>query len=144
MRSRRKPYPFDRFEPKWQRFWDERRTFHTPNPGEKNFDGSKPKFYVLDMFPYPSGTGLHVGHPEGYSATDIVARYQRMRGGNVPHPMGRAAFGRPARPAGGAAATSFIRWAGTHPASRRNNMRSSRANIPPSPRARTSPSLRHS
>src|SRR5438552_1151342 len=109
MSARRKPYPIDRFEPKWQRFWDECRTFHTPNPGEKNFDGSKPKFYVLDMFPYPSGAGLHVGHPEGYTATDIVARYKRMRGCNVLHPMGWDAFGLPAE--------QYAIKSGQHPAS---------------------------
>jgi len=83
-------HPFAEIEPRWQRYWVERKTFRTTE------DPARPKFYCLDMFPYPSGTGLHVGHLEGYTATDIVSRFKRMRGMNVLHVTGWDAFGLPA------------------------------------------------
>jgi len=98
----RKKYPFDKIESKWQRYWAEHKTFATRD------HAAKKKLYVLDMFPYPSGAGLHVGHPEGYTATDIYCRFQRMRGFNVLHPMGWDAFGLPAE--------QYAIKTGTHPA----------------------------
>ena len=84
-------YNFTKIEKKWQKYWEENKTFKTDV-----WDFSKPKFYVLDMFPYPSGVGLHAGHPEGYTATDIISRMKRMQGYNVLHPMGYDSFGLPA------------------------------------------------
>ena len=105
----RRQYPFHLIEPKWQQHWDKEQTFRSWNPGDTvppahpfaiRHSGTPleqlPKFYILDMFPYPSGAGLHVGHPEGYTATDILARYKRARGLHVLHPMGWDAFGLPA------------------------------------------------
>ncbi len=96
-------YDAKRIEAKWQAFWDQHQTFAVDS-----FDPAKPKMYVLDMFPYPSGAGLHVGHPEGYTATDIVCRYSRMLGKQVLHPMGWDAFGLPAE--------DYAIKTGTHPA----------------------------
>ncbi len=83
-------------EPQWQAWWEAQGTYQVPNPGDPAFDPTRPKFFCLDMFPYPSGAGLHVGHPEGYTATDIISRMKRMQGFNVLHPMGWDAFGLPA------------------------------------------------
>jgi len=89
-------YDFREIEQRWQQTWADQGVYRVPNPGDPDFDASKPKMYVVDMFPYPSGKGLHVGHPLGYIGTDIFSRFHRMKGANVLHPMGFDAFGLPA------------------------------------------------
>ena len=112
-------YNFTAIEKKWQRYWLENKTFRALDPADA---GAMPKAYMLDMFPYPSGAGLHVGHPEGYTATDIVSRFLRMQGVNVLHPMGWDAFGLPAE--------QYAVKTNTHPAeTTRNNIANFRRQI---------------
>ncbi len=107
MVTKSKDYDFQEIEPRWQSFWERE------NPYKTGPDASRPKYYILDMFPYPSGAGLHIGHPEGYTATDILSRYKRARGFEVLHPMGWDAFGLPAE--------QHAVKTGTHPAANTQN-----------------------
>src|SRR5690606_3328448 len=101
-RTRRDMYPFGEIEPRWQQYWKENRTFRTDTE-----QTTRPTYYVLSMYPYPSGHGLHIGHPESYTAVDILARYRRHTGHEVLNPMGWDAFGLPAE--------QFAMKTGIHP-----------------------------
>jgi leucyl-tRNA synthetase len=125
MSERKGSYNFNEIEKKWQQYWETNKTFVAIDCDDRpstSLRAGKPKYYVLDMFPYPSAQGLHVGHPEGYTASDIVARYKRMKGFNVLHPMGWDAFGLPAE--------QYAIQTGTHPAkTTQNNVEGMRRQI---------------